>query len=70
MTREEKCGACGGTGHLWCRKCGGSGKEEFNPWEVSNATPKDCSRCKGSSRDPEPDPACKGTGLHIEPKQA
>jgi DnaJ-class molecular chaperone len=64
MAREEKCVTCGGTGHRWCSRCGGTGKEKFNPWVVSYATPKDCNRCKGSGRDPDPDPSCKGTGLN------
>jgi DnaJ-class molecular chaperone len=62
MTREEKCITCDGTGHRWCQKCGGTGKERFNPWIASNSPKEECYRCKGSGRDPDPDPACKGTG--------
>jgi DnaJ-class molecular chaperone len=63
MIREEKCVTCDGTGHRWCRRCGGSGKGEFNPWVMPFVPQGKCERCKGSGRDPDPDPACKGTGL-------
>jgi DnaJ-class molecular chaperone len=67
MEHSQKCPACAGTGHRWCVSCGGNGREQFNPWEVSRAPQKSCSRCGGSGRDPEPDPTCKGTGRRAVP---
>ena len=69
MNTHTKCIVCNGTGHDSCWKCGGSGKKGFNPWEVSLHELKDCDRCGGSGRDPDPDPACNGTGLAIANKQ-
>jgi hypothetical protein len=63
MSAKIKCIVCCGTGHRFCWKCGGSGKREFNPWEISLTKQGDCDRCRGSGRDPDPDPTCKGTGL-------
>jgi DnaJ-class molecular chaperone len=63
MNKQVKCAACSATGHRYCWKCGGSGKREFNPWEAPLYKIKDCDRCRGSGRDPDPDPTCNGTGL-------
>ena len=66
MTREKACPICEGTGHKWCKECGGTGLENFNPWEATSHTFKSCPRCQGSGRDPEPCPACKGTGTETD----
>ena len=61
MTLQVTCPACNGAGYRLCWKCGGTGKKEFNPWEVP-IKDRDCDKCAGSGRDPFPDPTCRGTG--------
>ena len=67
MERDEKCWACEGTGHPWCRKCNGTGMQDFNPWEMPVNISSTCNRCSGTGRDPDPDPECRGTGLRLAP---
>ena len=61
METSATCPNCQGTGHRPCRRCNGTGRSEFNPWERP-FRPSDCAQCKGSGRDPDPDPVCHGTG--------
>lgn len=68
MTTQITCPACGGIGHRLCWKCSGTGKMEFNPWEIPFYD-RDCDKCKGSGRDPFLDPTCRGTGL-VEKEKA
>ncbi len=61
MKATTTCPACSGTGHRPCAECHGTGRVEFNPWEVPLRR-GDCQRCGGSGRDPAPDPTCRGRG--------
>ena len=62
MKSNERCRICEGTGHAWCRKCNGTGRQDFNPWEMPVHISSTCDRCLGTGRNPDPDPECSGTG--------
>jgi DnaJ-class molecular chaperone len=68
MSPHNTCFACTGTGHLPCRKCGGSGRREFNPWETPLVSRADCPACRGYGRETQPCPNCSGTGTVTETK--
>jgi DnaJ-class molecular chaperone len=55
MEKEDQCWVCKGTGHTLCRKCHGTGKQDFNPWEVPINISSICDHCFGTGRDPDPD---------------